>query len=295
MGFIDCHVHLYPPRISGDPAGWAAEHREPHFARLCTRRRSSGQAVQSFPTPDRMLAAMDEAGVERAVLLGWYWENHESCVLQNRFHADCIRAHPDRLSAFAAVNPAGGSGPALAEVRRAHGEGLIGLGELFPSAQGTPPGGPAFAQVLELAGELRMPVNLHATDPDGRPYPGMLPTPREDFLDMARKHPSTTLVLAHWGGMLPIRSPEALDLANLYYDTAASPLTCDPGIWSRFIGAVGARRVLFGSDYPLNLYPKDDTEPSWQRLLTEVRGSGLGEPDLSALLGDNARRMLGIF
>ena len=24
MPIVDCHVHLYPPEVNGDPAGWAA-------------------------------------------------------------------------------------------------------------------------------------------------------------------------------------------------------------------------------------------------------------------------------
>lgn len=294
MAIIDCHVHLYPPEVNGDPSGWAARSGEPRFGAMCTRRRRDGRPVQAFPSVDRMLSSMDAAGVDRSVLLGWYWERHESCVAQNRFFAACVRAHPDRLMAFAGVHPAAGGREALAEVRRAREDGLTGLGELFPAAQGFAPDDPVFGEVLALAGDLRMPVNLHATDPEGRPYPGMLPTPRGDFLRMARTHPSTAFILAHWGGMLPLRAPEALDLANILYDTAASPLLYDPGVWKRFLGTVGPARVLFGSDYPLNLYPKLDAEPSWERLLAEVRGAGIQADELPGLLGDNMLRVTGM-
>jgi predicted TIM-barrel fold metal-dependent hydrolase len=235
---------------------------------------------------------MDDAGIGRAVLLGWYWETQESCAAQNRFYAACVRSHPDRLAAFAAVNPAGGAGRALAEARRAVGEGFAGFGELFPAAQGFPSTDPGFAGILALAGELRMPVNLHATDPAGRPYPGMLPTPDADFLRIARENPGTRFILAHWGGMLPVRSAEALALPNLFYDTAASPLTYDPGVWARFVATVGADRVLFGSDYPLTLYPGRETGASWRNLLAEVGGANLGAGPLSSILGGNALRVV---
>jgi predicted TIM-barrel fold metal-dependent hydrolase len=236
---------------------------------------------------------MDASGVDRAVLLGWYWENHASCVMQNRFYAECVRLHPDRLAAFAALNPSGGPAQALAEVRRAREDGLAGVGELFPAAQGWSARDPAFGEALALAGALGMPVNLHATDPDGRPYPGMLPTPGADFLRLAREHPSTVFVLAHWGGMLPIRLPEALGLQNLHYDTAASPLSYDPGVWRRFVAVAGADKVLFGSDHPLNLYPREEPGPSWGRLLAEIRASGLGDVALQQLLGENTLRVIG--
>jgi hypothetical protein len=289
---VDCHVHLYPPEISRDPAGWAAEHREPRFAEMCARRRPNGQPVQSFPSLGELLSDMDASGIDRAVLLGWYWETHASCVLQNRFYAECVRSHPDRLAAFAAWNPSNGAGRALEETRRASEDGLVGLGEILPAAQGSGPGDPAFAQILALAGELRMPVNLHATDPNGRPYPGMVSTPLAEFLRIARENPSTVLILAHWGGMLPFREPTALELPNLYYDTAASPLMYEPEVWKRFLGAVGSTRVLFGSDYPLKLYPKEGSGPFWSRLLEEIRGAGLGEVALQQLLGENTLRVI---
>ncbi|MEO7414315.1 MAG: amidohydrolase, partial [Opitutaceae bacterium] len=91
MNVIDAHVHLYPPEINADPATWAARAGEAHWATLATRRRASGSAAQAFPSVDQLLREMDGAGVERAVLLGWYWLKPESCTLQNRFHAECVR------------------------------------------------------------------------------------------------------------------------------------------------------------------------------------------------------------
>ena len=165
---IDAHVHLYPADLCAEPIAWAAARGESHWTKLCTRRRRDGRPVQSFPTVDELLAAMDAAGVDRAVLLGWYWEKSEVCVWHNRFYASCVRAHPDRLSAFATIQPAAGREVTLAEIRRAHDEGLVGLGELSPHSQNYAVADPVFADALALAAELRMPVNLHVTDPTSR-------------------------------------------------------------------------------------------------------------------------------
>ena len=129
MPTIDAHVHLYLPETNRDPAAWAVRQGEGHWATLCTRRRGDGHPVQGFPSVGELLREMDQAGIERSILLGWYWEKHATCVEQNKFYAACIRAHPDRLSAFATVHPAAGEA-ALAEVQRARDDGLIGLGEL---------------------------------------------------------------------------------------------------------------------------------------------------------------------
>ena len=237
---------------------------------------------------------MDSAGVERAVLLGWYWENPGSCARQNRFYAQCVRLHPDRLSGFASIHPAAGSAAVREEILRARGEGLAGLGELSPHSQGFPVTDPAWGEALVLAGEIGLPVNLHVTDPEGRFYPGRVATPLDDFLRIARGFPRTNFILAHWGGLLPLRSPEAAAMANLYYDTSASPLLYDSGVWRRFSALAGQGRVLFGSDYPLNLYPAFGSEPELGRLVSEAKASGLSEGELTALFRNNAEKLLGL-
>lgn len=288
MRIIDSHVHLYPSELNRDPAAWAAKHGESHWATLCTRRRADGRAVQTFPSVDDLIREMDRAGVERAVLLGWYWEKPATCVWQNRFYAECVRAHPRRLVAFATLNPRAGHWPTLDEMHRVRDDGLVGIGELSPHAQGYGVDDPIFHEVLTLASDWKMPVNLHVSDPDGRDYPGRVATPLEDFAKLAREFPKTRFVLAHWGGLLPLRDPTAAALKNIFYDTAASPLLYDEKIWSRFASAVPADRVLFGSDYPLNLFPKLDAEPQMSRLIAEAKAAGVGE----AVMHDNAERLL---
>jgi predicted TIM-barrel fold metal-dependent hydrolase len=288
MGVTDSHVHLYPPETNADPARWAAAHGEPQWATLCTRRRKDGRAVQAFPSVDELLRAMDAAEVSRAVLLGWYWERAENCRGQNRFYAACARAHPDRLAAFATVQPRAGAAAAREEMRRAHGEGLTGLGELSPHAQGYACDSEAFRAVLELAAEFGWPVNLHVTDPDSRPYAGRVETPLADFTRLAREFPQVTFVLAHWGGLLPLRDPAVVGMENVQFDTAASPLLYGPDVWRRFLAAVPAGRVRFGSDFPLNLYPGIDAAPNLARLVAEAHRSGLEAAQLHAIMRGNA-------
>lgn len=291
MPIIDSHVHLYPPEANRDPTAWARERGEAHWATLCTRKRRDGRSVQGFSSVAGLLRAMDAAGIGRAVLLGWYWEKPETALEQNRFYAACIREHPDRLSACATVHPQAGRGTVLEEVRRAHEAGFVGLGELSPHSQHYAIDDPVFAEMLALAGELRMPVNLHVTDPESRPFPGRIETPLENFSRLARRFPATTFILAHWGGLLPLRDPAARELGNVVYDTAASPLLYGPEIWQRFLGAVAAERVLFGSDFPLNLYPRLELESELVRLVAEAKSAGLPPEALNGILEKNAERI----
>jgi len=258
---------------------------------MCVRRRANGTPVQGFPSVEQLLHAMDADDVSRAVLLGWYWNQPESCAAQNRFYARCVRAHPDRLSACAAIHPATAPEEAMMAVRIAAEDGFVGLGELSPHSQNSAPDDPVLADILQLAGELGLPVNFHVTDPEGRDYPGRVATPLQDFVNLARANPRTTLILAHWGGQLALVEPAALTLSNVYYDTAASPLLYDAGIWARFLAKVSFERVLFGSDFPLDLFPSSGKGPGFSGLVNQAKAADLGAAGIRAVLHDNAVRL----
>lgn len=284
MEIIDAHVHLYPLAVNRDPAGWAAARGELHWATLCTRRRLDGSPVQAFPTVAQLLYDMNAAGIRRAVLLGWYWEHHATCVEHNAFYASCLQAYPTRFAAFATVHPGAGEG-ALDEVRRAKESGFTGLGELSPHSQHVPLGDPIWRRILTLAGELEMPVNLHVTDPASRAYPGRVETPLADFVALAKDFPKTNFILAHWGGGLAW-AEAAADLRNVWFDTAASPLLYGPEVWGK--GRLG--RVLFGSDYPLVLYPKTGAGLGFTGLVEEAKAAGADE----SIFRVNAATLLGL-
>jgi uncharacterized protein len=280
---IDCHVHLYPPEVNRDPAAWAVAQGEPHWAELCLRRRKDGRDVQTFPSVDQLLRDMDAAGVNKAVLLGWYWESHAACVGQNKFYADCMREHPDRLAAFATVQPKAGA-MAFEEACRAMDDGLLGFGELSPHSQHFDLDDRVWRQILALAAEWKVPVNLHVTDPGSRRFPGRVDTPLEDFTRLAREFPAVNFILAHWGGGLAW-SPLAAALPNVWFDSAASPLLYGPEVWTKAPPARG----MFGSDYPLILYPKTEAVPGFGGLLTEAETAGAS----AAVLGGNATQLFG--
>ena len=281
MAIIDAHVHLYPPEVNRAPAEWAAACGEAHWATLCARRRKDGRPVQAFPSLDQLLRDMDAAGVTKAVLLGWYWERPETCQMQNRFYAECLRAHPDRLAAFAAIHPAMTPG----EVAWAEDSGFAGLGELSPHSQGVGLRDRTIRAMVEEAGRRKLAVNLHVTDPQSKRYPGWVETPLADFVQLAHDFPATNFILAHWGGGLAW-SAEAAALPNVWFDTAASPLLYGPEVWAK----AKSERVLFGSDYPLVLYPQVNSEPGFGGLIAEARKEGVS----AAVLGGNAAGLLSL-
>jgi len=295
-GVVDAHVHLYPAEVAADPAGWAARMGEPLWGELVTPQ--PGRRVQQgWADVDRLLRDMDAAGVERAVLLGWYWQRHETCVWHNDIYAACVRAHPDRLSAFATVQAGADAGPALAEMARARDLGLIGLGELCPWSGGGTLLGEAWLAVFARAAEMGWPVNLHVTDPASRMFPGRVATPLEEIVALAERLPDLRLILAHWGGGLvfhELNTHAWRVLKHCAYDTAATPLLYEPAIYAAGVRAIGAERILFGSDYPLKVFPKAEDGPEFHRVLAQVEAAGLADADRAAVLGGNARRWLGL-
>lgn len=293
---IDCHVHLYPREVAADPAAWAGARGEARWARMVAPRRVGAAALQGWADCDQLLRDMDRAGVNRAVLLGWYWEKPDTCAWHNRLYGECVRRHPDRLEAFAAVHPAAGETATIAEMHRARDDGLSGLGELCPPAQGVTYREPALEAALQLAAQWKWPVNLHVTEPAGREYPGRVETPFSELIALAERHAATRFIFAHWGGLLPffeLNPTVAAKLANVFYDTAASPLIYQPGIFSRVVSAIGCERIVYGSDYPLRLYPRRETEPNFESFLAEIRAAGLSPEALDAILGGNWQRLRG--
>jgi len=114
-------------------------------------------------------------------------------------------------------------------------------------------------------------------------------------VQMAREFTATKFILAHWGARLPLDpglGVEARACANLFYDTAASPLIYGSEVFREMIDAVGAGRVIYGSDHPLNLYPRNSAIPQIGALLEDVRAVGLSAAEFSAIAGQNAVDLL---
>ncbi len=290
---IDCHVHLYPPEVAVDPRGWSASRGERHWAELAAP--LSGPSLQGWPDVDTLLADMDAAGVEQAVLLGWYWEHQDTCIEQNNWHLEWVKRHPDRLRAFATVQPRAGAA-AADELQRAVEAGLCGLGELSPAAQGFSLEDPGWMAVVERAVSLEVPVNLHVNEPVGRRHPGRLQESLDDLVGLAERFPNLKLILAHWGGLLPFFELNRWvggRIRNVYYDTAASPLLYDKEIFRAVIDRIGPERVLYGSDYPLRLYPREQSAPDFRRFLRDIESAGLTDEEKRLVLGRNMWGLLG--
>jgi len=236
---------------------------------------------------------MDAAGVERAILLAWYWESHDSCLENFQWQLDAIRKAPDRFLALAPFNAKGGAS-ALALLRKAFDAGFAGLGELNPPAQGYPYQSDFLDQALSLAGEHGLVANFHATDPRSRDHPGKIETPFASLLSLANRHPHTRFIFSHLGGMEPLHNAQDLP-ENLYYDTAATPLLYkDPESYSALLRKASAEKILFGTDYPLRVFPRNPDSPDFKTPLEHLRSLPLSDVQLQLIASGNAKRLFNL-
>lgn len=289
---IDCHTHAYPKEVVDVPREWALARGERHWADVVAP--EDRPSIQGWSDPESMLAAMDAAGVEQAVILGWYWEQESTCRWHNQVMAQWIQVAPSRLRAFAAIYP---NENVLDQLEEAHSLGLSGVGELHLGVQGFDAKNPHWHAMTEWCVHHNWPVNCHATEMAGHKHPGSIPTPVQNFVEMAEAAPDLKLILAHWGGGLAFfeQNPRLRKLLkNVYYDSSASPLLYDMRVFRQMADLVGIEKLLFGSDYPLRLYPRKQKSPDMSRYLESLRQeSGFNPGELVALLGGNFQRLMG--
>jgi predicted TIM-barrel fold metal-dependent hydrolase len=291
---IDCHTHCYAPELTADPRAWAARNHEPHWADLVSP--LDRPSIQGWASFEQTLQAMDAAGVQQSVLLGWYWQNERSCRAHNQVIAEWVQAAPERFIGFAAIHPGKSAESVLDQLNAAHALGLRGVGELHPGVQQFNSRSCGWQALAEWCVNHNWPVNLHATEAAGHEHPGSVPTALNDFVRMAQTAPQLKLILAHWGGGLAFfeLNPRLRKiLKNVRYDTAASPLLYPPSIFRSVIDIVGIEKVLFGSDYPLRIYPRQQTVPDYSTYLDAIRTEAhLSRTEFEAISQQNFRQFL---
>ncbi|OYV48601.1 MAG: hypothetical protein B7X06_01055, partial [Verrucomicrobia bacterium 21-51-4] len=248
---IDTHVHAYPSEIFEDPQAWALAQRETHWAQLVAPR-GDRPSLQGFRDGPGVVDAMAAASVDRGILAGWYWEQVATCDWHNAWMLRWMQEFPKRLLAFASVQPRAGRA-SLDALKRAVDQGFCGIGEVFPKAQGFAMQDSAWLEMVTWATHQRLPILMHVPEPVGRPYSGRVEAALSDYLWLVQEFPDTTFIFAHWGGGLifyELNPYVRQSMRNVYYDTAASPLMYASQIYRVATQTVGAKRILYGSDYP---------------------------------------------
>ena len=230
-----------------------------------------GDAPYSQPvTADMLIEDLDDAGIQRAVVLSvayWFGEQevsypgdpHENVRAENDWTAAEVAKYPDRLVAFCGVNPLRDF--ALDEMRRCSTElGMPGI-KLHFGAEDIDVGDPQHLarvrRVFELANELGLAIVLHARGPEyGAEQAQMIV---DSLLPLV---PDVVLQIAHlWGGA-GVSEPALEVLAeaagtdagrNLWFDLTDVERSAGQsaelmGRLAERIRQIGTERVVYGSD-----------------------------------------------
>ncbi|MGH7611117.1 MAG: amidohydrolase family protein [Candidatus Dormibacteria bacterium] len=275
----DTHCHLLPEELR--PRG-ARSWDDLWFSNCMEGERAR------FASGGDVLAALDAAGLDRAVCFGWPFQDQGLLREVNDYVSLQVRQGGGRLLGLAVVNP--GRPGWEAELERCAGLGLVGVGELNADAQGFElelRGG--FPSLLRAVAARGWPVLLHSSEPVGHDYAGKGGATPERLwpllLSALEECPELRLCLAHLGGGLPLYAhmPEVRRLCQrLWFDTAALPFLYDEAVLPGLQALLGPGRFCLGSDFPL-------LAPSRYRGLLAPAPAGLGE----ALAEAGARSWLG--
>jgi aminocarboxymuconate-semialdehyde decarboxylase len=322
----DIHAHVIVPEVLRDAAPdetWRPLVRREDGAQVVE---VGGRAVRSMVEEvvdvDRIVAAEDEAGVERVVLSPFvpllYYdvepdEGLRRCRIQNQGLARVVRERPGRVAALGAV-PLQGPELAASELRALVAEGGLCGVEVAASVRGVYLGDERFEPFWAAAEETRAVVFVHPTtrgfdatvfgeyylwNAVGNPLETTVTAAHMVLAGVLERHPGLCVVLAHGGGALLAlrgRLRHAHEQRTAAHDRLReSPedsirrfhldtVVHDLALLRALVDYAGPERVLLGSDYPFDMGDLRPTET--------VRACGLA-PDLeAAILGGNAERLL---
>lgn len=201
--------------------------------------RSGGTAADAAQD---LVMAMQSCGVSHAVVLHLLWQKWSVGEV-----AAALAEHRC-LTGFVNVNP--NSPSAMEDLKQGVALGFRGV-KLHPRLQKYRPDDPACIALVQLAGELGLPVLLDCF-PDGEWLMAELTVLH--YARLAKQAPQTRIIVAHAAGhhcidllMLAKRIP------NLWFDVSYSLLYYDsPVVESLFycLKSIRYERVLFGTDYP---------------------------------------------
>jgi len=279
---LDGHTHIFPEEV--------IHRREDFFSSEPAFRLLYDSSKSKMLGPEEMLAAMEDEGVEAAVILGFPWRQESLWRRHHEVILEAQRRWPRKFFGFCAVHVLAPG--ALREVERCLAAGFRGVGELaWYEADLGDNLTSVLAPIAELCQHYQAPLMLHTNDPAnvGVTYPGKAPFSLAAAYQAIKAFPEVTWILAHWGGGLPFygllkkEAPEVF--RNVYFDTAASPYLYRPAIYRAVAEMVGPEKILYGSDYPL-------LPPS--RYIKEIKEAGLPEDWQKMILGKNLAGLMGV-
>ena len=233
---------------------------------------------------EEILADMDQAGVDRVVIVAIDAETKWHYRVPNELVADAVKRHPERFIGFAGVDPNKGV-LAVDEVTRSVEElGLSGL-KFIPHLIEMAPNDPRMYPVLEKAQQLSLPVLFH-TGTHFHTGARLRFCRPEALDDVAIDFPELTIIAAHFGFPWFYEALAVVQKnANVYFNIAGWAPKYIPEYVVRMMNGPLVTKALLGSDFPLI---------SRTRLMRELKELPISTETLEKLTSENPARVLGL-
>jgi len=221
---------------------------------------------------EAMLRIMDRVGIEKVCISG-FMSIGPDCRVGNDMVAEAVRKYPQRFVGYGVINP-NRQQEIEGELRRCFEELGMRAIKLHPATHQVPIDGSAFRKVFKFAASKSLPILSHDW---GSP----------EVLDrLSSDHPESSFIMAHmgfWDGRCDFAYADVVARHdNIYVDLAYSNVYY--GALGRLVAMIGARKIVFGSDFPLH-------DPAYQ--LGRVHFAQLSNKDKQMILGLNILRIIG--
>jgi predicted TIM-barrel fold metal-dependent hydrolase len=258
-------------------------------------------------TADRLILEMDEAGINKTVIVGldydFLFRGKINFKGYNDYVASIIEEYPNRFIGFAGIDPRRGK-EAIQELERCVEQGFKGV-KLWPLT-GFYPDDPAFYSFYERVQELGVIILCHTGECPPSTYIKYC-APR--YIDkVAVDFPDIKIIMAHIGR--PWTS-EAISIAtknsNVYFDISGwepafkrMPVALLQTLAQAKLSC-GIEKILFGTDWLL--FTPMVSLKNWVKGIKKMKMTpplklmGLPEftdEDKNKILGENAKNVLGI-
>ncbi|MCP4756274.1 MAG: amidohydrolase family protein [Proteobacteria bacterium] len=250
---------------------------------------------QQFFDPDGsvLLKRMEEAGVDKTVILPLDWEkvngaSTKHIMEQNRAYSELSEKHPDKIIAFFSIHPERENAPQSFKTAVSH-WGMKGL-KLYPPT-GFYPTDKICTPFYEICLAYDLPVLFHGTTSPMSTEPYCHP---DGFSQLAATFPELKIVVAHSGGRE--WQKEAIracrEHENIYLDISGLQSVKEKASFLNLIkylfDSLGTfQKVLFGTDSPIfnGICEVKD-------MVTTLGQADVPEEELSNLMGNAGRRIL---
>lgn len=267
---IDAHAHIFPDKIAERAVAGIGGFYEKFNIR-----------IQGNGTLGELLRQGAEAGVERFLVQSVATVPAQVEAINN-FISESVREHPAELIGFGAMHP---EYPDIsAEIERIISLGLRGI-KLHGDFQGFALDDERAFPIYEAA-EERLPILFHNGDTRSDF------TSPERLLNVVKRFPRLTVIGAHFTGWSLWEKSARLfheyleenPESPVFTDCSSSLYAMSPESAAALIREFGARRVMWGTDYPM--WDAKEELARFARL-------PLTDSEKEMVLGGNALRMLG--